>query len=91
VESSGRNTIFPLYSMAILNQPHRLMSFRFGETTSRFGAPKNIVRKFDFIFKNSKLSSFTTNCLPMKKSCRFTNIDTDMIFIFEKTAVDFDA
>jgi len=42
----------PLYS--ILNQPHCLVSFRFGEITPRFGASKNIVRKFESIFESSK-------------------------------------
>jgi len=48
------HSILPSYSMAIPNQPHRLMSFHFGEISPRFGACKNIVRKFEFIFEGSK-------------------------------------
>jgi len=36
-------------------------------------------------------NSFTTKCLPTKKPGRSTNIDTYMIVVLEKTAVDFDA
>jgi len=70
------HSIFPLYSMTILNQPHRLVSFRFGETTPRYGPSKNIVRKFESL---RAANSFTTKCLPTRKPCRFTNIGTDMI------------
>jgi len=39
--------------MTILNQPDRLVSFCFGETTW-IGASKNIVRRFESIFESSK-------------------------------------
>jgi len=35
------HSILPLYSMVLLNQPHHLMFFRFGEISPRFGESKN--------------------------------------------------
>jgi len=59
--AAWNHSIFPLYSMMILNQPHRLITFNFGEITPRFGAFKNIVRKFESIFESSNSFTLSSN------------------------------